>query len=107
MGFHHRGEPLDCDRRAIARAHPRATGRLCVLVHGLADTERVWRFAGAREVTYGSRLRKDLGFTPFYLRYNTGLHVSDNGEALAELLENLIERHPVRVREIVLLGHSM
>jgi triacylglycerol lipase len=107
MGFYERGEPLACDRRELARAHPGATGRVCVLVHGLGNTEAVWRFPGKRDVSYGSLLRKDLAFTPFELRYNTGLHVSENGEALAELLETLVERHPVRVRELVLLGHSM
>jgi pimeloyl-ACP methyl ester carboxylesterase len=107
MGFYDRGEPLRCDRRDIARAHPRATGRVCVLVHGLADSEGVWRFPGKRDVSYGSLLRKDLEYTPFYLRYNTGLHISENGEALADLLETLIERHPVPVREIIVLGHSM
>lgn len=107
MGFHHRGEPLACDRREIARAHPAATGRLCILVHGLADSEAVWRFPGGRDVSYGSLLEKDLAYTPFYLRYNTGLHISENGEALADLLETLIERHPVAVRELVVLGHSM
>jgi pimeloyl-ACP methyl ester carboxylesterase len=107
MGFHHRGEPLGCDRRELARAHPRATGKVCVLVHGLGDTEAVWRFPGKGEVSYGSLLRDDLGYTPLQLRYNTGLHISENGEALAALLELLIDRHPVRVRELVLIGHSM
>jgi pimeloyl-ACP methyl ester carboxylesterase len=107
MGFYDRGEPLACDRREIARAHPGATGRVCVLVHGLGDSEGVWRFPGKRDVSYGSLLRKDLAYTPFYLRYNTGLHISHNGEALADLLERLVERHPVPVREIIVLGHSM
>jgi pimeloyl-ACP methyl ester carboxylesterase len=107
MGFYARGEHVPCDRRAIERAHPRATGRLCVLVHGLADSEAVWRFPGKREVSYGTLLQKDLAFTPFHLRYNTGLHISENGEALADLLETLVGCHPVRVREVIVLGHSM
>jgi pimeloyl-ACP methyl ester carboxylesterase len=107
MGFYDRGEQLACDGREIARAHPGATGRVCILVHGLGDNEGVWRFPGKRDVSYGSLLQKDLAYTPFYLRYNTGLHISENGEALADLLETLVERHPVPVREIVVLGHSM
>jgi triacylglycerol lipase len=107
MGFYDRGERLACDRREIARAHPGATGRICILVHGLGDHEGVWRFPVKGDVSYGSLLQKDLAYTPFYLRYNTGLHISENGEALAGLLEMLVERHPVRVREIIVLGHSM
>ncbi len=107
MGFYDRGEQLGCNRRELARAHPGATGRVCVLVHGLADCEAVWWFPGKRDISYGSFLQKDLAFTPFYVRYNTGLHISENGEALADLLERLVERHPVRVRELVVLGHSM
>jgi triacylglycerol lipase len=107
MGLYHRNEPLACDRRAIAQAHPDATGRLCVLVHGLGHNERIWRFPGTRTASYGSLLRKDLAYTPFYVRYNTGLHVSENGDALARLLDTLVEHHPVEVREIAIVGHSM
>ncbi len=107
MGFYDRGEQLACDGREIARAHPGATGKVCVLVHGLGDNEGVWRFRGEPEVSYGSLLQKDLAYTPFYLRYNTGLHISENGEALADLLETLVERHPVPVSELIVLGHSM
>jgi pimeloyl-ACP methyl ester carboxylesterase len=41
------------------------------------------------------------------LRYNTGLHISQNGQALSELLEQLVRQWPVLVEEITLLTHSM
>jgi len=107
MGFYARGERVACERREIARAYPSATGKVCILVHGLADSEAVWRFPGKREVTYGTLLQRDLSYTPLHVRYNTGLHISENGDALADLLETLVDQHPVRVREIVVLGHSM
>jgi pimeloyl-ACP methyl ester carboxylesterase len=107
MGFHHRGEPLRCERSELARAHPGTTDRVCVLVHGLADSEAVWRFPLEPEASYGALLEEDLGYTPFYVRYNTGLHISENGDALADLLERLVERHPAGVRELVVIGHSM
>ena len=34
-----------------------------------------------------SQVRDELGYTPVYVRYNTGLHVSDNGRRLASTLE--------------------
>ncbi len=107
MGLYHRNEPLLCDRRAIAAVHPRATGKLCILVHGLGHNERIWRFPGGREKSYGSLLQRDLGYTPFEVRYNTGLHISDNGESLSHLVEELVRCYPVDVREVVVLGHSM
>jgi pimeloyl-ACP methyl ester carboxylesterase len=107
LGLCHGGRSLPCTRDAIARAHPAATGKLCVLVHGLAVNEDVWRFPGDRAHTYGSLLQRDRGYTPFQVRYNTGLPLCDNGRSLAELMGALVRCHPVKVREVVLVGHSM
>ena len=41
-----------------------------------------------------------------FLRYNSGLHISENGKAVATLLEKLIQAWPVEPRSIVLVGHS-
>ena len=59
------------------------------------------------DTTYGSRLERDLGYTPVYLRYNTGLHISDNGRRLSELLQQMIAAWPAPVEELILVGHSM
>ena len=50
---------------------------------------------------------RDLGFTPVYLHYNSGLHVSTNGRALAQQLERLVAQWPRPLERLVLLGHSM
>lgn len=57
--------------------------------------------------TYGRRLQDELSFTPLYVRYNTGLHISDNGRALARLLDDVVAHWPAGVEEVVLIGHSM
>ena len=101
------GRVLTDDRAAIARACRRDTGRVCVLLPGLGETERVWGFAGEPETTYGTLLQRDLGFAPFHVRYNSGLHISENGERLDLLLERLARAHPGPLRELVLIGHSM
>jgi pimeloyl-ACP methyl ester carboxylesterase len=44
---------------------------------------------------------------PLYLRFNTGLRVSDNGEQLAGLLERFCARHDAAVTELLLIGHSL
>jgi pimeloyl-ACP methyl ester carboxylesterase len=107
FGLYHDNRPLACEREAIARVHPAATGKVCVLVHGLAVNEGVWAYPADRRLSYGALLQRDLGYTPFQVRYNTGLHVSENGQALADLLERLVRCHPVEVEELVLVGHSM
>jgi pimeloyl-ACP methyl ester carboxylesterase len=107
LALHHEHRPLACDREALARAYPAATGRVCLLVHGLATNERVWSFPGEPGRTYGTALERELGYTPLHVRYNSGLHVSENGALLARLLEALVRCHPVEVRELALVGHSM
>jgi pimeloyl-ACP methyl ester carboxylesterase len=81
------------------------TSRIAVFVHGLCETDEAWRLFSRRP--YGSRLYEELGYTPLYLRYNTGLRISDNGRRLAALLEDVVAKWPVEVKEIALVGHSM
>ena len=110
MQVRHRGKPVAMNGPDLAAAFPRATGRIAVFVHGWCMTEMSWwrRPREGEEVkSYGARLRDDLGFTPVYLRYNTGLHISDNGKSLASQLDRLRELWPVPVEEIALVGHSM
>jgi hypothetical protein len=87
MAVRRDGEPVDPETFA-------AGARLAVFVHGLGETEFAW----GRE-PYGDRLP---GWTPVYVRYNTGRHVSENGASLDALLERFPEP-----AEIALVGHSM
>ncbi len=99
MGLYHRGLPLD--------APPDGSARLCVLVHGMACTESCWSYPEEPETDYGVLLERDHGLTPLYLRFNTGLPIRSNGLQLAELLDSVVERSPVPVEEITLIGHSL
>ena len=106
------GRPVPVEPYDLARAFPDATGRLAVFLHGLTESEHSWGYRaeqhyGRPGVTYGTRLREDLGLTPVCLRYNTGLHISDNGRSLAGLLAALVDAWPVPVQDVVLIGHSM
>ena len=56
---------------------------------------------------HGAQLADTLGYTPVYVRYNTGRHVSVNGLELATQLEQLIARWPQPVEELSILVHSM
>src|SRR6185437_15374280 len=61
----------------------------------------------SKHPSYGERLARELGYTPVYVRYNTGLHISDNGRSLAGLVDEVVGDWPVEVEEITLIGHSM
>jgi pimeloyl-ACP methyl ester carboxylesterase len=100
-----RGREVELDSPGLAQAYPDATPKLAVFVHGLCGDEQGWGITG--RPSYGRRLREDLGYTPVYVRYNTGLHISDNGRRLAEVLEHIVSGWPVEVAEVVLIGHSM
>ncbi|MEN3281909.1 MAG: hypothetical protein V7607_3049 [Solirubrobacteraceae bacterium] len=104
MTLRHRGADLDPRTPAVSRA----TGRLAIFVHGLGETDAAWRRrATAERPGYGPLLQRELGYTPLGLRYNTGRHISDNGRALAALLDELHHAWPTPIDEIVLVGHSM
>jgi pimeloyl-ACP methyl ester carboxylesterase len=82
-------------------------GKLCILVHGLCDSEEIWRFPGNPARDYGTLLQKDLGYVPLYLRYNSGLHISTNGRLLSQILSEICENNPGTIREIIFIGYSM
>lgn len=95
------------DRASLASAFAEATPRVVVFVHGLGESEDSWRRRSARWRPYGDRLRDDHGFTPVYVRYNAGRHISANGRSLATLLDELTGSWPCPVSELALIGHSM
>ena len=109
MAVRRQGIALTLTREALASSIPDPTGKLLVLVHGLCMNDLQWQRAGADgEVhDHGAALARDLGFTPVYLHYNSGLHVSINGRAFAGQLEALVAAWPVDVESIVIVGHSM
>jgi hypothetical protein len=85
-------------------AGPRPGGKLMLLVHGLCTGPAVWARGGQDRASACARA---LGYTPLHLQYNSGLHVSVNGRALADLLEELVHAWPVPVEELAIVGHSM
>ena len=104
MTLRRAGRPLALDAAALAAAVPNAGPRVLVLLHGLCMNDLQWTRAGH---DHGQALARDLGYTPLYLRYNSGAHISANGRALSQQLEQLLEQWPQPVQRLVLLGHSM
>ncbi len=104
MQFRHAGQPLPLERYALRTRISGATPKLMVLLHGLCMNDLQWNRAGH---DHGEALARDLGYTPVYLHYNSGLSVSTNGRILALLMEGLYSAWPVPVERLVMLGHSM
>jgi pimeloyl-ACP methyl ester carboxylesterase len=106
------GRDVALDEPALREAFIEPSGDVVVFVHGLCETERAWwsraddHYAD-RTSSHGARLAAETGATPVYVRYNTGLHISDNGARLAELLADLVASWPVEITRLTLVGHSM
>ena len=98
------GQPLEPGRRALHAHLPKVGGKVLLLVHGSCLNDRKWLRMGH---DHGAALARDLGYTPVYLLYNSGLHISVNGRAFAALLEELVTEWPERIDELVIIGHSM
>jgi pimeloyl-ACP methyl ester carboxylesterase len=75
------------------------------MVHGLSLSELSWYRQG--KPCLGEGLKAELGLTPLYLRYNTGRHISTNGQDFCQMLDRLCQSWPVPVESISLVGHSM
>ncbi len=105
MRFRRAGQPLLLDRFALRAGLGGDTSpRLLVLLHGLCMNDLQWQREGH---DHGEALARELGYTPVYLHYNSGLSVSTNGRILAQLMERLYDAWPVPVERLVMLGHSM
>jgi pimeloyl-ACP methyl ester carboxylesterase len=104
MAFRRDGRALQVEAQALATSLPDASGCVLVMIHGLCMNDLQWARAGH---DHGAALGHALGATPVYLHYNSGLHVSINGHALAQQLEHLFDQWPQPINRLVLVGHSM
>jgi hypothetical protein len=89
---------------ALTGAEP----KLLLVIHGLCMNDLQWTTQRrGHSINHASSLASALGYTPVYLRYNSGLHVSQNGQMLAQQLEELVQRWPTALSQISVLAHSM
>jgi len=104
MAFRRSGQTLLMERHALRSRLGGATPKLLVLLHGLCMNDLQWQRAGH---DHGEALARELGYTPVYLHYNSGLSVSTNGRILAHLMERLYDAWPVAIERLVMMGHGM
>lgn len=101
MRFRDAGKPLT-DMVVIDKIQ-QANGRIAILIHGSSMNDLQWNRAGH---DHGAALWDDLSITPLYLHYNTGLHTSENGQTLANLLEAVLAECPQPI-DLFIVAHSM
>lgn len=101
------GRDVDLTHDALASSYPDASGRLVVFLHGLCENEAYWDLhRDDLGTTYGEALAGQ-GWSPVFLRANTGLSLRENGVALAALMQRLVDAWPAPVTRVALVGHSL
>ncbi len=104
MQFRYQGNSITINEESLAKIYPVIKGKVLLMIHGLCLNDSHWNRNGHN---HGEKLAKELGFTPVYLYYNSGRHISTNGQNLNELLEDLVLNWPLPVEELIILTHSM
>ena len=102
------GEDIVATPFPIKQAYLDGGSHLVIFLHGLCESDESWyqreKIVGS---TYVDRIAAETDGTPVLVRYNTGLHVSENGKHLDALIRQVIDAWPVSVSRVTLVGHSM
>ena len=101
------GRDVALERDGLTAAYPDAGGRVVVLLHGLCENEEFWDLHSDDVGTTYAETLAVAGWTPVFLRANTGLSLRANGVALTALLQRLVDEWPAEVTRMALVGHSM
>lgn len=104
MQFRHQAKAISLDSKSLEKVYPTINGKILLMVHGSCMNDIQWT---RKEHNHGTALAKELHKTPIFLHYNSGRHISTNGQAFNKLLEELVQHWPVPVEELVIIAHSM
>lgn len=104
MHFRQQHQVIPLTKTGLKNTFPNNSGKILLLIHGSCMTDWQWT---RLEHNHGEALGKALDYTPVYLNYNSGLHISTNGQELAKQLEQLVDNWSVPVTELTILAHSM
>jgi len=97
MQFRHQGRSIALNKKSLEKVYPNINGRILLMVHGSCMNDIQWT---RNKHNHGTELAKDLDKTPIFLHYNSGRHISTNGQNFNELLEKLVENWPLPVIEL-------
>jgi pimeloyl-ACP methyl ester carboxylesterase len=105
MHLHDGAHALHLNPEFLSEHLVNAGSDLVLMVHGWCLNHEYWLREPDSDLA--EMLAQRLSVTPLYLNYNSGSHISHNGQALNRLLEELVAAWPVAVRSLSLIGHSM
>ena len=87
---------------------PDVSDKILLLIHGLCMNDLQQQARHKRyPAEHGEALASALGYSPIYLRYNSGLNISLNGRELSAQLEQVHKSWPVEIEELTVVAHSM
>ena len=129
MGFYHHAKHIDLDSPLTTQLNITLSNKVVIFVHGLSNLENVWDYPpdggstssilshyidvclesadSQREQNYGTKLNEEHGYTPLFLRYNTGLSLEKNAQNFNRLLNKLYAAYPNQIEELMLVGYGM
>lgn len=108
MSFRYENRDIELNELQNIYDFSKHKGKICILIHGLFGDEYMWKTgANQSKPKIGDYLERHTDANILYLRYNTGLHISENGRSLSNLLEHFSEKYKKSISEINLIGHSM
>lgn len=105
MHLRRNGVAITPDVEGLQKAVTHPNPHVIVLIHGLCLNENHWQPVDHQG--FAARWEHHTDVTVFYVRYNTGLHIHENGQQLALLLEQLQKAYPIPIQRLSLIGHSM
>lgn len=102
------GDDIAATSWPLAEAFRDGTSHPVIFLHGLCENDESWsNGVKVTGTTYAQRIAAETDGTPVMVRYNTGLHISENGKHLDTLIQQLVACWPTEVTRITLIGHSM
>lgn len=104
MQFRHQGRQSTPEEMARAYLEQPKRNDIVLFIHGLMYDETCWHASGFNMT---EAFEGDFELFPAHVRYNTGLHISENGLELAHLMEELF----LNIRDFDgrwhIVGHSL
>lgn len=107
MTLRYQGKALNLDSHSLPNIQE-TNGKVLLLIHGLCMNDLQWQTQHKEQaVNHGEALACALNCIPIYLRYNSGLHISQNGRELSIQLEQLFRQWPRPIEELIVVAYSM
>jgi pimeloyl-ACP methyl ester carboxylesterase len=104
MQFRFLSTAINIDTKSLSKTYPTINGKILLMVHGSCMSDIQWT---RKDHNHGEIIAKELGKTIIYLNYNSGKHISTNGQNLSKDLEKLVKHWPVPIEELDIVAHSM